>query len=153
VWPAAVPSRIKGRVLSGADISPMLDPEKVSFSRKLNVVKALAIYQDVVEAVVDGKVRRIRGTLDAAHELFNVCANVQDLWRHYEPGRSTVRKIARVSRPNDALLVDWEDYNGAFKSTLCAPQDLSIGITEEDTNRHYEIAGADLIDIVFAETR
>ena len=153
VWPMAVPSRVKRRILSGADISPLLDPTKVAFSRKLNVVKTLAIYQDVVEAVVEGKVRRIRGTVDAAHELFNVCTSVPDLWRHYEPGRNTVRKIARVSVPNDALLVDWENLDGEFKTDICAPRNFSIGITEEDTNRHFDIAGPDLIDIVFAETR
>ena len=152
-WPMAVPSRIKRRILSGADISPLLDPNKVSYSRKLDIVKTLAIYQDVVEAVVDGKARRIRGTLDESHELFNVCSNAPDLWRHFQPGRNTVRKIARVTVPNEGLLVDWENQDGEFKTDICAPQYLSIGITEEDTNRHFDIAGPDLIDIVFAETR
>jgi hypothetical protein len=153
VWPTAVPSRIKARILSGADISPLLDPAKVAYSRQLDVVKSLAVYQDVVEAVVDGKVRRIRGTLHPRHVLFDICEKIPDLWRHYEPGRNTVRKIARVSRPHDALLVDWENYDGEFKTDLCAAQDLSIEITEEDTHRRYEIAGTDLIDVVFAETR
>ena len=140
-WPMAVPSRIKRRILSGADISPLLDPNKVSYSRKLDIVKTLAIYQDVVEAVVDGTARRIRGTLDESHELFNVCSNAPDLWRHFQPGRNTVRKIARVTVPNEGLLVDWENQDGEFKTDICAPQYLSIGITEEDTNRHFDIAG------------
>jgi hypothetical protein len=152
MWPNKVPSRIKGRILAGSDISPLLDPMHVAHSRKLNVAKALAVYQDVVDAKLGGEIHRIRGRITSP-DKFALCGGTLDLHREFAPGRNTVRKVARVSRPSAAVLVDWENYNGVFSTQLCTDIESAVQILEEDTGRLHEIAAADLIDIVFAETR
>ncbi len=153
MWPNSVPRRIKSRILSGADVSPLLDPTQVAFSRKLNVVKALAIYQDVVEAKVAGNVKRIRGHLASPAGTLLLCGETLKLSRNFAPGWDIVRRIARIAGPPEKFLVDWEDENGEFKTDLCAAEDLPVRILEEDTGTMHQIASSDVVDIVFAETR
>ena len=159
IWPHSSPRLIKRRILSSADISPHLSPDEVAESRMLNVVNALSIYQDVVVySGIDGKPHRLRGTIDDGHELFDFCKSLS-LYRARGPNQNVVRKIARVTRPGEpeSLLIDWENYNGVFQSTPCAlhelPQELNIGVTDAFTNKHYQIDGRNLVDVVFAETR
>jgi hypothetical protein len=153
IWPYASPGKLKSRILSGADISPDLPATEVAGSRVLNVSKTLAVYQDVVDARINGEFHRIRGWIDPKYGTFSLCGGSLNLQRNSGPSFNRVRKIAKITQPPGGLRVDWENYNGVFKTQDCPLQDTSIAITEAFTRVHYEIPGDQVIDIVFAEPR
>lgn len=152
VWPNTNPRSVKKRILVGADISPLLLPDEVAHSRKLNVAKTLTLYEDVVDARIDGRLLRVRGRIDDEQRLFDFCENIS-LHRERGARRNVIKKIAAITKPESQLLVDWEDYDGLLKTKVCPPQKFSIGITDSFTHRHYKLESESIVDVVFAELR
>ena len=151
VWPHATPRQLRFRILVAANISPLVDVAEIQDSRILDVGKTLSIYQDVIDASIGGKTKRLRGRIDSSRTLFDFCNGGQSFYRSSGRNHKRIRKIALVTKPTANFLIYWESDDGVFGSTLCPKEPLTLKIRDDFTNGNYELHSDDLLDVVFAE--
>lgn len=166
IWPTATPEAIKRRLLVSADIDDRLlngveiDGAKhkqrlIKDGRRLNIAKALSLYQDVVEVEVDGARRTIRGAISADAQVFTVCNPVLTLYRGPKKSQSQIRKIARIKSedpPVDGFLIDYTNRDGLLKSKRCTVGSFSLTITDNFLRETSTISSDQIVDVVFAES-
>ncbi len=154
-WLGASPRKIKHRIITASDISEELwGKGEVAGGRMLNVVKAVSLYQDIVEARADGESRLIRGEIDSNHRIFEFCDGRLTLYRKDNPGRPQIKKITPIADPTSQeprILVYWTNVEGVLRPEICAQQEITIKITEDFTGRVYELPTDSIIDVVFSE--
>lgn len=150
LWPNASPRQVKRRLLYAADISKKIDSNAVKDGRALNVVKALSIYDDVVEANIQGNLRAIRGSITESFKVGYFCGKTLHRTRRANPNVDVIKKIARRPEPPN-WLVYWENTEGVMMSKQCNEISLSLTIREQFTNWRYTFSENDIHDIVFAE--
>ena len=155
LWPNATPEDVKTRILVSADISDSLRIKKqVADGRVLNIVKAVSLYQDVVQAQVDGEVRLIRGAISADQTHFSFCDADLNLFRKLDSNRSKIRKIAPITDADTGkkkLLLYSQSPQGEFQSDTCPMHEFTISVTESFTEQQYTFGASEIIDVVFAE--
>lgn len=151
-WRDARPRDIKRRILAACDISPQLQLEEVFDHRRLNVVKALALYQDAVEANISGETRLIRGRIDSDRQFFTFCDGVPTLHRTPGHNRNVIRKVAKFGDDRN-LLIYWTTADGTFERAVCPNEGISLSLTVRDefTNQSFALENGEIIDVVFSE--
>lgn len=153
-WPDATPAEIKRRILSGADISPWIQPTEVSHSRVLNVEKALSLFQDVVTFEIDGVEHTTWGRILSSYEIFDLCQGRRSLFRFSgtEGNRNIVKKIARITDDGDeVLLIDWTTPEGRFMSDTCVPSEVPLEIRDGFDGSIVSLTSGQIHDVTFAE--
>jgi hypothetical protein len=150
------PQDLKRRLLVSADLRPELAGH-VADGRLLNVVKALALFDDVVEQKASGRLALgaltlVQGgkALFENHALDLVCDGVPtpvkmaDLFKLVPQfKKADGRVVTKVySRPPDGVARPFEDRECAV------PTDVSVKVTDAETGVVTELALAEVADIV-----
>lgn len=151
VWLDATPRALKRRILTSADIDGKLPRAQVADSRKLNIVKALSVYDDVVEGTIDGETRLIHGDIASDQEIFELCEGRHSLFRSPGVNRNVVKKIAAIPGPEPKFLIYWLTPDGVLNQDECRRNSLTIKIRDRYTNWFFEFDENSLVDVVFAE--
>lgn len=155
LWPDASPKEIKERILVSADISDDLrDNKYVIDGRILNTVKAVSLYQDVVEVKIEGGTKLIKGEIDSKNRFFTLCNGDLELFRKADPTRKQIKKLAVIEQNKsgkDEFLIYWQDTDKEFSSKICSSNDFNITITEYLSRKKIVVTSQDIVDIVFSE--
>ena len=146
----ATPQVVKRRILASADIVPELLQQGIADGRRLNPVKALAVYEDVVEALVDGKRTLIHGVIDESSAPFEFCSGSLSLFLSGD-NQPLLKKLARRAAPTPEFLIYYLTADGELKPRLCPPDSLRIKIRDSFSNRLYDLGEEEIIDVVTAE--
>lgn len=155
IWPEAQPADLKRRLLTSATVSSRLDPTQVADRRRLDPVKALTVYQDVVEVVVDGERRLIRGKVDPAKVSWSSCDGENLLrlesWSR-RPKARAVKKIVLLPTEGGVRRIEYfTDVGGRLVRQECDASELVMTIREDFTGDVYTFGLDELHDVVFAE--
>lgn len=146
------PLFIKHRILIGADIKKSL-MGAVKDGRILNVVKAVSLYQDIIEANINGKKRLIRGKINNKHNEFSFCG--QTFYRKAGPGE--VRVIKKLAIVEDDIISDKKNIlvyslvDNVLRRKPCSFEEFTLSIQDGFTGQTFELGSKDIIDVVFAE--
>jgi hypothetical protein len=146
---------------SASEPEPSTTPvrRQVADGRRLDRVKALSVYQDLVEVEMDGVRRLIRGKVDPGRDQWDsVCDPGTVLVRRKtgDGGARAVKKIAFVRDRQGRVrrLEYYTDAAGNLQKTSdepCFASDFTLTVREDFTG-HVHTFGLDQIrDVVFAE--
>ena len=138
---------LKIRLLAGADIVPALT-DKIVEGRVLNIVKALSLWQDVIEVKSpDGAHKILRGKLTDTKSTDTFCSGsdvtggrpILKVVQHFD-GRNTVADQNRIYV---------EDASGVIRGKNCPAKDFALHVLNAD-NTTSEIPSSEVIDVTYS---
>jgi subtilisin family serine protease len=116
------PTKIKNRLHAAVDYDPALEGYAVSAGR-LNIAKAISLYEDVVQAP-DGGLRVVRWKLPS--DVVQLCAEFRDV--------ATIRKVTRLGEASPTQLrILVEDTEGSLSALpTCDAAEPGLSVTNDD---------------------
>jgi hypothetical protein len=148
-WPEASPQEVKRRLITSSDIVPELAQDGIKDGRRLNPAKALAVYEDVIEAEIEGRRITIRGEIDETEAPFDFCDGHHSLYLS-GAGKNLLKKVALSGGTPPGFLIYYLK-DGELASATCARQDLTLKIRDNFTHWTYSLSADQIVDVVAAE--
>ena len=132
---------VRARILASADLLPAL-ADDVEDGRLLNPVKAVSMYEDVIEISVQGNRRLLFGTLES-RDLHDYCRNAGLV------AGAVLLKFALSPDPEDESdAVFYTLRNKVLQTQPCRRSSTVVGLTSS-TGETSLINVQDIVDIVF----
>ncbi|QND63391.1 S8 family serine peptidase [Mesorhizobium loti] len=138
---------LKIRLLAGADVVPALT-DKIVEGRVLNIVKALSLWEDVIEVKsADGTRKIFRGKLTDTKSAGTFCSGPD-----IADGRTILKVVQHFDGRNtvpDQNRIYVEDASGVIRGKNCAAKDFALHVLNSD-NTTSEIPGSQVIDVTYS---
>ncbi|MER9696052.1 S8 family peptidase [Mesorhizobium sp. M0179] len=133
-------NQVAMRILASADLLPELDG--IEDGRALNPIKAISLYEDVVDVVLKGTVTRLTGSFGDIH-LDDFCKG-----GFSNPVDAKIIKIAKdPSDPTGKRFLYYLDKGGAFHSNTCEANATQLSLKKRGGER-VTVLTTDIKDLV-----